>query len=68
MEEGELKVMIEQVYQKLGEIESKIDEMMLAVVPEEEPTQEERELIAKGRYEIKDGKYARLEDVRDLFE
>ena len=64
----ELKVLMEHVYQKLGEIESKIDEIMLAVVPEEEPTDEERRIIENGRKEIGEGKYARLENVRDIFE
>ena len=46
----------------------KIDEIMLAVVPGEEATEEENDIVKKGREEIKKGEYKTFEDVSDIFE
>jgi len=66
--EDRVLVLIERMSHKLEELETKIDEIMLAVVPEEEPTEEERDIVRRGREEIKRGEYKTLEDVSDIFE
>ena len=65
METGEMEI-IERLYRKLDEIEVKIDEIRLALIPEEEPTEEEMEIIKKGREEIEKGEYMKLEDALRL--
>ena len=60
METGEI---MERLYRKLDEIEVKIDEIRLALIPEEEATEEEMKIIRKGREEIKRGEYVKLEDA-----
>ena len=64
---GEAEI-IEQLYRKLDEIELKIDEIRLALIPDEEPTDEEKEMIKRGREEIEKGEYAKLEDVLDVLD
>ena len=54
---------IERLYKKLDEIEDKIEEIRLALIPEEEPTEEELKIIKEGREEIKKGQYVKLEDA-----
>ena len=67
MEAGGMEIM-ERLYWKLDEIEVKIDEIRLALIPEEEPTEEEMEIIRKGREEIEKGEYMKLEDALKLLE
>ena len=59
----EASEVIERLYRKLDEIEVKIDEIRLALIPEEEATEEEMEIIRKGREEIERGEYVKLEDA-----
>lgn len=66
--EDRVLVLIERMSHKLEDLETKIDEIMLAIVPEEELTEEERDIIRRGREEIKRGEYKTLEDVSDIFE
>ncbi len=54
---------IERLYKKLDEIEDKIEEIRLALIPEEEPTEEDLKIIKEGREEINKGQYVKLEDA-----
>ena len=59
---------IERLYKKLDEIEDKIEEIRLALIPEEEPTEEELKIIKEGREEIKKGQYVKLEDALEILD
>jgi len=59
---------IERLYKKLDEIEDKIEEIRLALIPEEEPTEEELKIIKEGRGEIKKGRYVKLEDALEILD
>ncbi len=54
---------LQKVYEKLSELERKVDEIRMALIPYEEPTEEELESIRKAREEIKRGDYVSLEDA-----
>ena len=59
---------IERLYKKLDEIEDKIEEIRLALIPEEEPTEEELKIIKESREEIKKGQYVKLEDALEILD
>ncbi|EDY36536.1 hypothetical protein ABOONEI_526 [Aciduliprofundum boonei T469] len=59
---------IERLYKKLDEIEDKIEEIRLALIPEEEPTEEELKIIKEGREEINKGQYVKLEDALEILD
>ena len=54
---------LEKMYEKLENLEKKVEEIRMALIPEEEATKEELELIRKAREEIKRGEYVSLEDA-----
>ncbi len=52
MTEAEL---LQEMYEKLTNLEKKVDEIRMALIPEEEATEEELRMIRKARDEIKKG-------------
>ena len=60
---ADIASMVLHLYDKLEEIEKKVDEIKLALIPEEEATEEDLEIIRKGREEFKKGEYVELNDV-----
>ena len=66
MSEAEL---LQEMYEKLTNLEKKVDEIRMALIPEEEATEEELRMIRKARDEIKKGEYVTLEEaIRELSE
>ena len=60
--ESSTEVLIREIYRKIEKIEREIDEIRLALIPEEEADENEKELIKKGREEIKEGKFVELDE------
>ena len=60
MTEAEL---LQEMYEKLTNLEKKVDEIRMALIPEEEATEEELRMIRKARDEIKKGEYVTLEEA-----
>ena len=60
MSEAEL---LREMYEKLMDLERKVDEIRMALIPEEEPTEDEMEAIKRAREEIKKGEYVTLEEA-----
>ncbi len=60
MSEAEL---LREMYEKLMDLERKVDEIRMALIPEEEPTEDEMEAIKRAREEKKKGEYVTLEEA-----
>ena len=60
MSEAEL---LRDMYEKLMNLEKKVDEIRMALISEEEPTEEELRLIKEAKEGIKKGEYVSLEDA-----
>ncbi len=63
MSEMSSEEMLARIYHELTELRNEIEELKMAIIPEEEPDEWDLEAIKEGELEISEGKYRRWEDV-----
>lgn len=63
MSEMSSEEMLARIYHELTELRNEIEELKMAIIPEEEPDEWDLEAIKEGERDISEGKYRKWEDV-----
>jgi len=62
-----LEKLLAKMYEEIKMIRAELDEIKIALIPEDEPTEEELKEIKLGNREIAEGKYRPWKEVREEF-